>query len=80
MQTKRYAVDRVTEELAVLVPDEGKGTLTVSRIQYGLSANDVVDVTFSGEKIEEISIVKGEGETRLEKNASRLRALFANNK
>jgi hypothetical protein len=73
-------VDRIEGNLAVLVSDEGKHTITLSAQDFGLHTNLTVDVTFDGEQIISVKEVAGESERRLAENTNRLHALFSRNK
>ena len=78
--TKRYVVDRIEGDYAVLVPDEGKGSLSLPLSEFNLKVNMTVDLSFDGERVVRAEEVKGESEARLSENKSRLHALFAKNK
>ena len=75
--TKRYAVDRIEGSYAILVPDGEKGKLELSLSDFDLKANMIVDVTFDDGRPVSVAHVEGEAERRLEKNKSRLHALFS---
>ncbi len=75
-----YSVDRITEGIAVLVPDEGKKTLKISVADFPCSVNDILEVEYDGDKIISVSSKPEERESRLKKNADRLAVLFAKRK
>ena len=80
MKKIRFSVDKITGDIALLVPDDDGKPITVSATEHELRENDVADVTISDEKIVKIEILKSEAEARLASNASRLRSLFSRNK
>ena len=79
MKTLRCSVDRIEDELAVLVSDDNR-TLHLKAKDYSLSVNDVVDITLEGDKITTVKKQPEEAHSRYEKNEGRLKALFAKNK
>lgn len=78
--TKRYAVDRIEGSYAILVPDGEKGKLELPLSDFDLKVNTIVDVTFENDRPVSVARAEGEEERRLEKNKSRLHALFAKSK
>ncbi len=80
MKIIRYSVDRLEGDVAVLIPDESKEKLELSASKYGLSENMIVDITFDEERIVEVKNQPTVANERLERNKSRLSALFAKGK
>lgn len=76
MKSEKYAVDRIEGELAVLISDEGS-ILHLPKEKYSLKVNDLLLLTFEGDKLLSLEMLEVEKERRLEKNKSRLSALFA---
>ena len=80
MKTLRYSVDRIENETAILMPDEGKAKLELSLSVYGFKPNMLLDITFDGNEIKEIKELPEKTAERLERNRSRLHSLFTKNK
>lgn len=79
MEIKRCSVDRIVEGLAVLVCDDG-AVYHLDAKKYGLSANDVLDITTDGKDVLSVKSLPEVKEERFAKNQSRLRSLFSKNK
>ncbi|MBQ8720177.1 MAG: hypothetical protein IJY65_04005 [Clostridia bacterium] len=77
---KRFAVDRIEGALAVLISDSDNEILTLPYEEYGLSVNDILDITLEGGKVLGIVRLENEKDARLKKNSARLSALFAKGK
>ena len=77
----RYSVDRAEGDILVLVSDSDSSVLELDRSLYPYSVNDVLDVEL-GEDGNILSVTNraDEREERLQKNKSRLEALFQRGK
>ena len=75
--TKRFVVDRIEGDFAVLVSDTDKSRLDIPVSLYPLKVNDVADVTIEDGKPVAVTVVEGEAKRRLEENKSKLHSLFS---
>ena len=77
----RYSVDRAEGDILVLISDSDSSVLELDRGLYPYSVNDVLDVEL-GEDGNILSVTNrtDEREERLQKNKSRLEALFKKGK
>ena len=74
--SNRYAVDRIVDGLAVLIPDNEGNTLYLDARKYGLCANDILDITMSDDGEPEITKNEEEKIRRLENSRIKLNSLF----
>ena len=79
MKTLKGSVDRIESGVAVIITDSGK-KFEVPAEQYGLSANDIVELTADESGVKTIEKNDAERDERLTKNKERLRSLFRNKK
>ena len=77
MKNGKYAVDRIEGDVAVLISDDDGSYLHLPRGEHALSVNDLVYLEFDNENLISLKKLDGEKEDRLNKNKSRLQALFA---
>lgn len=81
MSEQRYAVDRIEEGLAVLIPDkDGLEPLYLSAVEYGLRVNDIVDITEDDGNIVSLKMRDDIREERISSVKSRLQGLFKRGK
>ena len=79
MKTVKASVDRIEEGVAVIITDDAE-KYEVSAEEYGLSANDIVNLTLDNGEIKALVKDDEEREKRLKKNTERLRSLFGKKK
>ena len=77
MKNGKYAVDRIEGDVAVLISDDDGSYLHLPNDTHRLSVNDLVYLEFDDGSLISLKKLDGEKEDRLEKNKSRLQALFA---
>ena len=75
-----FSVDRITEGIAVLVPDEGKDPLKISVSDFECSVNDILVVEYDGERVISVTQSTDERQRRLKRNKDKLAALLAKKK
>ena len=77
----RYSVDRAEGDILVLISDSDSSVLELDRSLYPYSVNDVLDVELGEDgNILSVTNCTDEREERLQKNKSRLEALFKRGK
>ena len=77
MKNGKYAVDRIEGDVAVLISDDDGSYLHLPRDEHALSVNDLVYLEFESDNLISLKRLDEEKEVRLNKNKSRLEALFA---